>query len=86
MEIQFKKTVWERVELPSTMTEQEAIKLFEDYCGDTTTFNLHLTNEKMYNWENIPETETFVALDENDGKSTVELWEDGEQLLTNEFT
>lgn len=79
MYLDVKVTTWQRVQIDSDATEQKVI----DIIKEGTHFDLW-DNELATDYENLVSTEQEVKVEENDGFSTMELYnEEGEMIWEN---
>ena len=76
MYIDMKKTLWERVFVPDDQ-EEVAMTLVKTLTSEL--LNAKLTNEYVWKWENLVNTDEFISTKENDNQSTIEVYNDGEK-------
>lgn len=76
MEIHYKTTMWCKIILDENKISKEEVlqKLNEGYSPSEIGFNEDINSE----WEIIEDTEEFISPNENDGQSTIEVYEDGD--------
>lgn len=88
MEIDFKKTIWEKIHIPKEK-EEEAWKIIES-SSSAITKNHELCNIEGANHHNIDNTEKIMEDYENGGAPTIEvlddegnsIWSNGEEPVT----
>ena len=79
MEIHYKTTMWCKIILDENKISKEEVlqKLNEGYSPSEIGFNEDINSE----WEIIEDTEEFISPNENDGQSTIEVYEDGDMQI-----
>ena len=84
MHVDVKITMWMRVELPEDMSKEEAIDILEK-TGSVDEFfdNEELYPDFQFEYVDIENTEEDMSVEENDGQSTLELYEDEELIWQN---
>lgn len=69
----FKKTIWERVEIPDDK-EEKFIQLLNENKIQTVNDVFEQLEEENLPTENIEDTEDYMSLEENDGCETIEVY------------
>ena len=80
MHVDFKTTIWERVEIPKEH-EEEILEKIKDgtITSANTLFNYQPKDGKGYldlDCEKLGDTSEQMTVEENGGCSTIEVWED----------
>jgi hypothetical protein len=74
----FKVTVWCRAHLDDVDLNQ-IIEAFKNGEGSNYLFN----EELAYDWETLVDTELPIRVEDNNGDSTIEVYEDDKQIWNN---
>lgn len=72
MHINFKKTIWERVDIPEDK-EEEILEFIINSKEPVISINHKLTIDLELKWENMDDTETFLNPKDNEGFATIEV-------------
>ena len=88
MEIHFKITTWERIKIPEGYESKVKELLEKGYitCGDDIYEWFSDNDENAYNslvCETVLDCNEQMTLEENDGESTIEVYENGELFYEN---
>lgn len=84
--IDYKYTIWGRYYIPEEMTSEQAQELVKHKESGEGIWEELLKFDpegREIIFERIDDTEDPVSVDENDGFSTVEYWEDGDIIAEN---
>ena len=82
--IDYKVTVWRRIELPDEAPVEEVVELIKKGHTPNTIYEIIDDKYGEYGMDDIslPDTEEFIKPDMNDGCATIELFEDETELIT----
>lgn len=72
MEIHYKVTTWKKIIFPEKVTKEEVIKALEEGNLPEDLYQIFTGIEH----EDILEVDDFVTLEDNDGESTIELFQE----------
>ena len=85
MYVDVKVTVWQKIQIDDSESSVEEIIEFLERYGPSELWN-DIYNRFSPDWETLLDTEEYMTVEENDGCSTIELYEeysDGDKLIWN---
>lgn len=82
MHIDFKITVWERVMIPDEIAEDVLAKIKDKKIRTSVQlYDTFVEKTDKINWDTLPETEEAISPEENEGCSTIEVYDEYNELL-----
>lgn len=75
-----KVSVWQRIEIPEEVDPQTVIEYFRQHTG---TGNIYEIGIDSSTYETIHDSEEELQPEDNEGDSTVEVYDDNKQLIWN---